>query len=38
MMLIKIPVALHGCEKWSLTLNEKLRLRVFENEVERRNI
>jgi hypothetical protein len=29
------PVALYGCESWSLTLRED-RLRVFENKVLRR--
>jgi hypothetical protein len=38
MMLIKTPVALHGCETWCLTLREKLKLKVFVNKVERRNI
>jgi hypothetical protein len=28
-----LPVALHGCEIWSLTLREERRLRVFENRV-----
>jgi hypothetical protein len=28
-----LPVALYGCETWSLTLKEKRRLRVFENRV-----
>ena len=31
-----MPVVLYGCETWSLTLREKLRLRVFENRVLRR--
>ena len=26
-----MPVVLYGCETWSLTLGEELRLRVFEN-------
>jgi len=26
-----LPVVLYGCEIWSLTLREELRLRVFEN-------
>jgi hypothetical protein len=30
------PVALYGCETWSLTLREERRLRVFENRVLRR--
>jgi len=33
---IILPVVLHGCETWSLTLREKRRLRVFENRVLRR--
>ena len=32
---IILPV-LYGCETWSLTLREELRLRVFENRVLRR--
>jgi hypothetical protein len=31
-----LPVVLHGCETWSLTLREEHRLRVFENRVLRR--
>src|SRR5215469_17456911 len=31
-----LPVALYGCETWSLTLREERRLRVFENMVLRR--
>jgi hypothetical protein len=31
-----LPVILHGCETWSLTLREEHRLRVFENRVLRR--
>jgi len=31
-----LPVVLYGCETWSLTMREKLRLRVFENRVLRR--
>jgi hypothetical protein len=31
-----LPVALYGCETWSLTLREEHRLRVFENRVLRR--
>jgi hypothetical protein len=31
-----MPVALYGCETWSLTLGEEHRLRVFENRVLRR--
>jgi hypothetical protein len=30
---IILPVVLYGCEKWSLTLREGHRLRVFENRV-----
>ena len=33
---IILPVVLHGCETWSLTLTEERRLRVFENMVMRR--
>jgi len=33
---INLPVVLHGCETWSLTLGEKRRLRVFENKMLRR--
>ena len=33
---IILPVALYGCETWSLTLTEERRLRVFENRVLRR--
>ena len=33
---IILPVILHGCETWSLTLREERRLRVFENRVLRR--
>jgi hypothetical protein len=33
---IILPVVLYGCEIWSLTLREELRLRVFENRVLRR--
>jgi len=33
---IILPVVLYGCETWSLTLREELRLRVFENRVLRR--
>ena len=28
-----MPVVLYGCETWSLTLREELKLRVFENRV-----
>jgi hypothetical protein len=31
-----LPVVLHGCETWYLTLREKHRLRVFENRMLRR--
>ena len=31
-----LPVVLHGCATWSLTLREELRLRVFGNRVLRR--
>jgi hypothetical protein len=30
---IILPVVLHGCETWSLTLREEHILRVFENRV-----
>jgi hypothetical protein len=33
---INLPVAVYGCETWSLTLREERRLGVFENEVLRR--
>jgi len=33
---IILPVALYGCETWSLTLREECRLRVFEIRVLRR--
>ena len=33
---IILPVVLHGCETWSLTLRKERRLRVFENRVLRR--
>jgi len=33
---IILPVVLYGCETWSLTLREELRLRVFDNRVLRR--
>jgi hypothetical protein len=33
---IIVPVVLHGCQTWSLTLGEEHRLRVFENRVLRR--
>jgi hypothetical protein len=28
-----LPVVLHGCETWSVTLREEHRLREFENRV-----
>jgi hypothetical protein len=31
-----LPVVLHGCETWSLTLREEHRLGAFENRVLRR--
>ena len=31
-----MPVFLHGCEIWSLTLRAERRLRVFENRVQRK--
>ena len=31
-----LPVVLYGCETWSLTLREEMKLRVFENMVLRR--
>jgi hypothetical protein len=34
--IIILPVVLHGCETWSLTLREERRRRVFENRVLRR--
>jgi len=33
---IILPVVLHGCETWSLTLREECRLRMFENRLMRR--
>ena len=33
---IMLPVALYGCETWSLTLREEHKLRVFENKVLRK--
>ena len=33
---IILPIVFYGCETWSLTLREELRLRVFENRVLRR--
>jgi hypothetical protein len=34
--IIILPVALFGCETWSITLRKEHRLRVFENRVLRR--
>jgi len=34
--IITLPVALYGCEAWSLTLREERKLGVFENMVLRR--
>jgi hypothetical protein len=31
-----LPVALYGCEPWSLTLREEHRLKVFDNRVLRK--
>ena len=31
-----LPVVLYGCEAWSLTLREEMKLRLFENMVLRR--
>jgi hypothetical protein len=33
---IILPVVLHGCETWSLTVREEHKLKVFENSVLRR--
>jgi len=33
---IILPVVLYGCETWSLTLREEMKLRVFDNKVLRR--
>jgi hypothetical protein len=33
---IILPVVMHVCETWSLTLREEYRLRVFENRMLRR--
>ena len=33
---IILPVALYGCETWSLALKEECRLRVSENRILRR--
>jgi hypothetical protein len=38
MQTIISPVALYGCETWSLTLREEHRLRVFQNRVLRRKL
>jgi hypothetical protein len=32
----QVPLVLHECETWSLTLREEHKLRVFENRVLRR--
>ena len=34
--IVILPLALYGCESWSLTLREEGRLRVFVNRVLRR--
>jgi len=34
--IIILPIVLYGCETWSLTVREELRLRVFENRMLRR--
>ena len=34
--IIILPVVSYGCETWSLTLQEEMKLRVFENMVLRR--
>jgi len=34
--IIIFPVVLYGCETWSLTLREEIRMRLFENRVLRR--
>ena len=34
--IITLPVALYGCDTWSLTLREEFTLRVFANRVLRR--
>jgi hypothetical protein len=36
MINIQSVAIMYGCETWSLTLREELRLRVFENRVLRR--
>jgi len=33
---ITLPIALYGCETWSLTLREEHKLRVFKNRVLRK--
>jgi len=33
---IILPVVLYGCEAWSLTLGEEMKMRVFENRVLRK--
>jgi len=33
---IILPVVLYGCEKWSHTIREECRLRIFENRILRR--
>jgi len=35
-LTVILPVVLYGCETWSLTLREEMKLRVFENKVLRR--
>jgi hypothetical protein len=35
-MKLILPVVLHGCEIWSLSLREEHTLRMFENRVLRR--
>ena len=30
---IILPVVLYGCEIWSLTLSEEIRLKIFENKI-----
>ena len=35
-IITSLPVVLYGCETWSFTLREELRLRLFENRVLRR--
>jgi hypothetical protein len=37
-IILILPVVLHGCESWSLSLREKRRLRVFEDRVLRKTI